>query len=52
VDPRADMRALMCWNPNWLAFIPAQVSARARVDLAGMPDRVVETLRRSLRRWR
>ena len=52
VDPRADMRALMCWNPSWLAFIPAQVSARARVDLAGMPDRVVETLRRSLRRWR
>jgi aminoglycoside phosphotransferase (APT) family kinase protein len=50
VDPRADLRALMCWKPSWQDFIPTQVAGRAHVDLAGMPERVEETIRRSLLR--
>jgi aminoglycoside phosphotransferase (APT) family kinase protein len=50
VDPRADLRALMCWKPSWQDFIPTQVAGRAHVDLAGMPERVEETIRRTLLR--
>jgi aminoglycoside phosphotransferase (APT) family kinase protein len=50
VDAQADLRALLCWNPDWLEFIPRQVAGRAPVDLDGMPGRVVETIRHTLSR--
>lgn len=50
VDPHADLRALLCWNSDWLEFIPRQVAGRAPVDLDGMPGRVVETIRHTLSR--
>jgi aminoglycoside phosphotransferase len=50
VDPRADLRALLCWNPSWLEFIPRQIAGRAPVDLNGMAGRVVGTIRHTLSR--
>ncbi|GAB3928181.1 hypothetical protein GCM10011575_11720 [Microlunatus endophyticus] len=48
VDPRAVLRALLIWSPEWLDFIPVQVAGRAAVDLAGMSGRVAEAVRRTL----
>ncbi|WP_426565053.1 hypothetical protein ACPPVT_02235 [Angustibacter sp. McL0619] len=50
VDRRADLRALLCFDLEWRRFIPRQVAGRARVDLAGMPDRVAATIRSALER--
>lgn len=50
VDATADLRALLCWGPDWKNFIPTQVAGRAPVDLDGMADRVVETIRRTVAR--
>lgn len=50
VDPHADLRALLGWNPDWLEFVPRQVAGRAPLDLDGMPGRVVETIRHTLSR--
>lgn len=50
VDRNADLRGLLAWQPGWIDFIPAQVAGRADLDLGGMRGRVVETIRRALRR--
>lgn len=49
VDPAADVRRLLGYGPDWPEFLPRQVAGRAPLDAAGMPGRVVETLRRTLR---
>ena len=48
VDPRGDLRALLCWDPEWLSFLPRQVLGRAVLDSDGMADRVTQTIRRAL----
>ena len=45
VDRRADLRALLCFDPEWQRFIPRQVAGRAPLDLAGMPGRVAAAVR-------
>lgn len=50
VDRNADLRGLLAWQPGWVDFIPAQVAGRADLDLHGMRGRVLETIRRNLRR--
>jgi len=50
VDPRVDLRSLMCFAPGWSRFIPIQVAGRAPVDGAGMAARVTQTVRAVLRR--
>jgi aminoglycoside phosphotransferase (APT) family kinase protein len=45
VDRRADLRALLCYEPEWQQFIPRQVAGRAPVDLGGMPGRVAAAVR-------
>lgn len=50
VDPRADVRGLLTFGPDWERFIPLQVAGRAPVDIPGMPARVLETLRRAVHR--
>ena len=50
VDPHADLRALLCWAPDWQDFIPTQIAGRTQLDLHGMPERIVETVRRALAR--
>jgi aminoglycoside phosphotransferase (APT) family kinase protein len=51
VDRRADLRALLCFDLEWLDFIPKQVAGRAPLDLRGMPDRVAATIRDTLDAW-
>jgi aminoglycoside phosphotransferase (APT) family kinase protein len=48
VDRRADLRALLCFDPVWQRFIPRQVAGRAPLDLAGMPGRVAAAIRGAL----
>lgn len=48
VDRRADLRALLCYDPEWQRFIPDQVAGRAPLDQAGMPDRVAAAIRQAL----
>ncbi len=48
VDPRADLRSLLCWNPVWRSFLPRQVLGRAVLDTEGMADRVTQTICRAL----
>ena len=48
VDRRADLRALLCFDPEWHGFIPRQVAGRAPLDLAGMPGRVAAAIRGAL----
>jgi aminoglycoside phosphotransferase (APT) family kinase protein len=48
VDRRADLRALLCFDLEWQRFIPRQVAGRAPLDLAGMTDRVADTIRSAL----
>jgi hypothetical protein len=48
VDRRADLRALLCFDPGWQRFIPRQVAGRAPLDVAGMPGRVAAAIRDSL----
>jgi hypothetical protein len=48
VDRRADLRALLCFAPEWQRFIPRQVAGQAPLDLAGMPGRVAATIRDAL----
>lgn len=48
VDRRADLRALLCFDLDWQRFIPRQIAGRARLDLAGMPDRVATAIRDAL----
>ena len=48
VDRRADLRALLCFDPGWQDFIPRQVAGRAPVDLPGMPGRVAAAVRGAL----
>ena len=48
VDRRADLRALLCFDLDWQEFIPRQVAGRAALDLAGMPGRVADAIRRAL----
>ena len=48
IDRRADLRALLCFDREWLGFIPHQVDGRAPVDLAGMPGRVADAVRAAL----
>ena len=45
VDRRADLRALLCFDPEWQHFIPRQVAGRAPLDLVGMPGRVADAVR-------
>lgn len=45
VDRRADLRALLCFDLEWLSFIPRQVAGRAPLDPAGMADRVAAAVR-------
>lgn len=48
VDRRADLRSLLCFDPEWQNFIPQQVAGRAPLDLAGMPGRVTGAIRDAL----
>lgn len=48
VDRRADLRALLCYDPEWQRFIPDQVAGRASLDQAGMPDRVTAAILQAL----
>jgi aminoglycoside phosphotransferase (APT) family kinase protein len=48
VDRRADLRALLCFDLAWQRFIPRQVAGRARLDVAGMPDRVAAAVQDTL----
>lgn len=48
LDRRADLRALLCFDLAWQRFIPRQVAGRAVLDVAGMPDRVVESIQDAL----
>jgi len=48
VDRRADLRALLCFDLEWLDFIPRQVHGRAQLDLAGMAGRVAAAIRGAL----
>jgi aminoglycoside phosphotransferase (APT) family kinase protein len=48
VDRRADLRALLCFGPEWQDFIPHQVAGRAPLDVAGMPGRVAAAVRSAL----
>jgi aminoglycoside phosphotransferase (APT) family kinase protein len=48
VDRRADLRALLCFDPEWQRFVPRQVAGRARLDVAGMPGRVAAAVRDTL----
>ena len=48
MDRRADLRALLCFDPEWQRFIPRQVDGRAPLDLAGMPGRVAAAIRNAL----
>jgi aminoglycoside phosphotransferase (APT) family kinase protein len=45
VDRRADLRSLLCFDLDWQRFIPHQVAGRARLDVAGMPERVAAAVR-------
>ncbi|WP_353952017.1 aminoglycoside phosphotransferase family protein [Knoellia sp. S7-12] len=48
VDRRADLRALLCFDREWLRFIPRQVAGRASLDLAGMTGRVAAVISSAL----
>ncbi len=48
VDRRADLRALLCFGPDWQRFIPHQVAGRAPLDVPGMPGRVAAAVRDTL----
>lgn len=50
IDPRADIRALATFGPNWQVFVPRQVTGRTVLDTAGMPSRVEALLRTAARR--
>lgn len=51
VDPGTDLRALLHFDLEWPEFIPVQLAGRAGIDVATMPDRVLETVRRTLDRF-
>jgi hypothetical protein len=50
VDARAELRSVLNYDESWPGFIPRQVDGRAPIDLAGMPDRVVDLVRRLVTR--
>jgi len=50
VDPAADMERLLAWSRRWQEFIPVQIAGRRTIDIASMPERVAETIARSVRR--
>lgn len=50
VDAVGDLRGLLQWSPHWQEFIPIQVNGRASVDLAGMQQRVVDTIKETVTR--
>ena len=50
VDAAADLRSVLNFDAAWQRFIPIQVHGRALVDIAGMPVRVTELVRRILAR--
>ncbi|HEY6738287.1 MAG TPA: aminoglycoside phosphotransferase family protein, partial [Actinopolymorphaceae bacterium] len=50
VDPRADIRALLSFEPSWLSLISRQMARPGPTDRRGMVDRVEATLRRAIAR--
>ena len=45
---QAVVRALLCFDLEWLDCIPRQVHGRAQLDLAGMAGRVAAAIRGAL----
>jgi aminoglycoside phosphotransferase (APT) family kinase protein len=50
IDPRADIRALLAFNPSWMTFVPELVAGRASTDPQGMAGRVETLLRAAIGR--
>ena len=50
LDPWWDLHGLTSYDNQWKHFIPLQVAGRARVDAAGMDDRVEGLMARTLTR--
>jgi aminoglycoside phosphotransferase (APT) family kinase protein len=50
LDPWWDLRGLLAYDQGWKEFIPLQVAGRAKVDGAGMDDRIEGLMERILSR--
>ena len=50
VDARWDILSLLSYDDGWKRFIPIQVAGRTQVDIAGMDERVAETLAAAVER--